>query len=119
MLRREPSEAQRARRAVAQACAGLPRDTVATAQLLASELFANALDHGEGPIILQVSRVPGELRVRVADESSAGPKVRAVTLDDTRGRGLMILEALAARWGVDPRADGRGKAVWFALRTVD
>jgi hypothetical protein len=31
----------------------------------------------------------------------------------------MILEALAARWGVDPAADGHGKTVWFTLRTAE
>lgn len=118
-LHREPSEAERARREVAEACAGLARDLVTTAQLLTSELFTNALDHGEGVITLQVTRLPGELRVDVTDKSSQRPRVRPVTLHDVRGRGLMILEALAARWGVDPAADGRGKTVWFTLRTAE
>ena len=119
MLRRAPGEAERARRQVAEACAGLGRDLVATAQLLTSELFSNALDHGEGDITLLVTRVPGELRVEVADRSPDRPRVRTVTLNDVRGRGLMILEALALRWGVDPAADGQGKIVWFTLRTAE
>ena len=118
-LRREPSEAERARRHIADACRGLGRDTVATAQLLASELFTNALHHGDGTIVMEVRRVPGELRVDVADRSPKHPRVRTVTLDDVRGRGMMILEALALRWGVDPLPDGQGKTVWFVLRTAD
>lgn len=104
---------------MADACRGLARDTVATAQLLASELFANALDHGDGKITMQVTRVPGELRIEVADQGSTRPRVKTVTLDDLRGRGLMILEALALRWGVDNSPDGNGKSVWFTLRTAD
>ena len=117
MLQRRPAEAERARREVAEACSGLTRDLVSTAQLLTSELFTNALDHGEGDITLKVTRLPGEVRVDVADKSPQRPRVRPVTLHDVRGRGLMILEALAARWGVDPADDGRGKTVWFTLRT--
>lgn len=118
-LQRQPSEAERARRAIADACRGLGRDTVATAQLLASELFANALHHGDGDIYMAVQRLPGELRVDMADGSPKHPRVKAMDLGDVRGRGMMILEALAVRWGVDPQPDGQGKTVWFVLRTVD
>jgi anti-sigma regulatory factor (Ser/Thr protein kinase) len=118
-LQRQPSEAERARRAIADACRGLGRDTVATAQLLASELFTNALHHGEGDIVMGVQRLPGELRVDMADRSPAHPRVKPMNLDDVRGRGMMILEALAVRWGVDPLPDGQGKVVWFVLRTAD
>jgi anti-sigma regulatory factor (Ser/Thr protein kinase) len=117
VLERRPSEAQRARRAIAEVCDGLSRDTVSTAQLLASELFTNALDHGQGRITMQVRRVKGELCIEVSDESPDRPRIKTVTLDDTRGRGLIMLEALAERWGVVARPDGRGKAVWFALST--
>jgi anti-sigma regulatory factor (Ser/Thr protein kinase) len=119
VLQRLPSEAERARHQVSEACTGLARDLIATAQLLTSELFTNALDHGEGDITLQVTRTPGELRVAVSDHSPERPRVRPVTLSDVRGRGLMILEALALRWGVDPSADGKGKVVWFTLRTSE
>uniref|UniRef100_UPI0040401299 ATP-binding protein n=1 Tax=Streptomyces sp. TG1A-60 TaxID=3129111 RepID=UPI0040401299 len=29
------------------------------------------------------------------------------------GRGLLIVEAVTDRWGVDPHPDGRGKTVWL------
>ena len=118
-LQRRASEAERARRAVAEACRGLARDTVATAQLLASELFTNALDHGDGDITMRVTLVPGELRIDVSDRGRQRPRVRTVTRNDVRGRGLMILETLAVRWGVDELPDGNGKAVWFTLRTAE
>ena len=97
----------------------MARDVVATAQLLASELFTNALDHGAGDITLQVTRLPGEVRVEVSDRGNNRPQVRTVKLQDVRGRGLMILEALAVRWGVDPLEGGEGKTVWFTLRTAE
>ena len=117
LLQREPSEGVRARQEIADACDGLTEDTVSTAQLLASELFSNALDHGEGDITLRVRRLPGELRIDVADASPEPPRVRTVSVHDVRGRGLLILEALALRWGVDLFERGRGKSVWFVLRT--
>ena len=55
----------------------------------------------------------------VADGSPLQPRVSTVTLNEVRGRGLMILEALALRWGVETRDDGRGKTVWFTLRTAE
>lgn len=119
VLERQPAEAERARRAIADACRGLGRDTIATAQLLASELFTNALHHGAGNITMEVTRLPGELRVDVTDQSPQHPRVKTVTLDDVRGRGMMILEALAVRWGVDPLPGQAGKVVWFVLRTAD
>ena len=118
-LPRQPSETERVRREIAESCRGLGRDTVATAQLLATELFTNALHHGSGDITMMVTRTPGELRVDVADHSPDHPRVKPVTLNDVRGRGMMILEALAGRWGVDPLDDGRGKSVWFVLRTAE
>ncbi len=117
VLQREPAEAGRARREVARACSGLGQDTVATAQLLACELFTNALDHGAGDITVEVTRQPGELRVDVVDAGPDRPRVRTFSVNEVRGRGLMILEALAARWGTEPCPHGPGKSVWFVLRT--
>ena len=119
VLRRQPSETERVRREIAESCRGLGRDTVATAQLLATELFTNALHHGSGDITMMVTRTPGELRIDVADLGPEQPRVKTVGLNDVRGRGMMILEALAVRWGVDTHDNGRGKSVWFVLRTTE
>jgi anti-sigma regulatory factor (Ser/Thr protein kinase) len=119
VLQRHATEAVRARRELADACRGLGRDTVATAQLLATELFTNALQHGVGDITMHVSRLPGELRVEVEDRNPEHPRVKPLALDDVRGRGMMILEAMALRWGVEPRHGGQGKTVWFVVRTAE
>lgn len=68
---------------------------------------------------MQVTRLPGELRIDVADRGPQHPQVKTVSVRDVRGRGMMILEALAVRWGVDPHPEGEGKSVWFVLRTAE
>jgi anti-sigma regulatory factor (Ser/Thr protein kinase) len=114
-LPRHPTAAGQARRTVAATCEGLHRDVTTIAQLLTSEVVTNALQHGAGDIVMHVSRTPGQLLVEVEDESAARPRRLQTSVEDTRGRGLAMLETLASRWGVRER-DGGGKTVWFTLR---
>jgi len=116
VLQRSEECVRHARRAVAEACKGMARDVVEIAQLLTSELVTNALQHGAGAITIEVSRSPKLLRVSVDDESDGRPRRSTAAVDEIRGRGLMLVEALASRWGVLAR-DG-GKRVWFELRTA-
>lgn len=116
VLQRSEECVRYARRAVAEACKGMARDVVEIAQLLTSELVTNALQHGAGAITIEVSRSPNLLRVSVDDESDGHPRRTTAAVDEIRGRGLMLVEALASRWGVLAR-DG-GKRVWFELRTA-
>ncbi len=53
------------------------------------------------------------LRVEVTDSSDALPMQRDYAPSAPTGRGLMIVDALADRWGVD--TDESGKTVWFEL----
>ena len=53
------------------------------------------------------------LRVEVVDHSERLPALQTPEVDAPGGRGLLIIEALAERWGVDSRATG--KAVWFEV----
>ncbi|BCL31392.1 hypothetical protein GCM10017557_62510 [Streptomyces aurantiacus] len=39
--------------------------------------------------------------------------------EETGGRGLLLVEALAHRWGVDEREGGIGKTVWVELKAPD
>jgi hypothetical protein len=50
--------------------------------------------------------------VEVWDENVTLPAPNQPGLDDESGRGLMLVEALAERWGWDLAATGRGKIVW-------
>jgi hypothetical protein len=55
----------------------------------------------------------GRLRVEVEDESDQWPKRRTPGEQASSGRGLLLVEALADDWGVEPR--GSGKRLWFEL----
>ena len=82
------------------------------AELLTSELAANAIRHGRTPFTVAVSASP-VVRVEVHDGNAVVPTVQAARGDDEAGRGLLLLESLADRWGVEE--SGGGKAVWFEL----
>ena len=85
-------------------------------ELLVSELVGNAVRHG-GPgdtvgVTAQVA--DGVLRVAVRDPSPQLPgPVRDPGPDADSGRGLLLVEQLARRWGADPLT--AGKSTWFEL----
>ncbi len=116
-LNRSAADARRARRHVAEVCARVHPDVVSTAQLLTSELFTNALDHADGAITLSVVISGAELRVEVTDHAAGSPVVRQVDLEDEHGRGMLLVSRLASDWGTGRYPLGRGKYVWFSLRT--
>jgi GAF domain-containing protein/anti-sigma regulatory factor (Ser/Thr protein kinase) len=110
-----PASAATARAAVRELldAAGLDTDS---AELLVSELVANAVRYAATSNVLLRARLTGDLlRVDVQDGSQLIP---APTLDPAwdqeSGRGLLLVEAIAERWGVEP-VDG-GKRLWFELR---
>jgi DNA-binding NarL/FixJ family response regulator len=85
--------------------------------LLTSELVTNAILHAHSEIELNVSMTPDTIRIDVVDHSSAMPSPRTAAEEDTSGRGLGLVEALATSWGVDERPGG--KSVWFELPRPD
>jgi anti-sigma regulatory factor (Ser/Thr protein kinase) len=87
------------------------------AGLLVTELVANVVDHvqGEGSLTLEMAFSDGWLRISVADGSSVRPVVRELESDRPRGRGLLLVKAIAARWGSEDHRGG--KRVWFELRS--
>jgi hypothetical protein len=58
---------------------------------------------------------PARLRVEVHDADTRLPAPREAGLDAEGGRGLALVEALAAAWAAEPLPDGDGKIVWFEL----
>jgi anti-sigma regulatory factor (Ser/Thr protein kinase) len=84
-----------------------------TARLLVSELVANAMIHAATAADLVLDLSDDRLRVEVGDSASARPRVREPGHDDLSGRGMMIVEAMADRWGVEDAPPG--KKVWFEL----
>ncbi|MER5309085.1 ATP-binding protein [Streptomyces sp. NPDC002773] len=79
--------------------------------LCVSELATNALLHGVPPgrgYALHLCRTAGGLRVEVHDSGDGVPALREPA--DESGRGLLLVAALADRWGVGER--NPGKLVW-------
>jgi anti-sigma regulatory factor (Ser/Thr protein kinase) len=88
-------------------------DRFETARLLVSELVANAVTHAATDVTLALDLGPECLRVEVSDGARSELRARHPGPEDPSGRGLLIVEALADRWGVE--ADPPGKTVWFEL----
>ena len=91
----------------------LDEEQLATAELLTSELVTNAVLHGRGEPVLAVEVDARRVRVAVHDDTPAVPVVRHPGPLAASGRGMQLIEGLAARWGVEP--DARGKDVWFEI----
>jgi len=93
---------------------GCPLGAGETAALLVSELVTNAIVHaGQAIVELQLVLTGRRLRVGVGDTSAQAPQVRVGGPDDDTGRGLQMLDALAAEWGVESQR--AGKLVWFEV----
>ena len=105
-----------ARAHVAAACRGvLSPEATEAARLLVSELVTNCVLHAHSMITLAVDCDGSHVAVAVGDDGEGMPEIRDdVTNQDTGGRGLHLVEALAGEWGIRPRDDG-GKVVWFRL----
>lgn len=87
------------------------------AALLVSELVTNAIRHGPPPVYLDISLEPDRVRISVADSSQSEPRPLSPGHWAESGRGLALMEALAATWGID--ISPSGKWVWCELRRVD
>ncbi|MEU6093686.1 ATP-binding protein [Streptomyces sp. NPDC047079] len=94
---------------------GLPTDR---AEHVVAELAANAATHGRVPgrdFRLMLYVVGGTLRIEVADtRGDRLPSARQPAAESESGRGLLLVEALADRWGVAPGPRPR-KTVWAEL----
>ncbi|HEY2430919.1 MAG TPA: ATP-binding protein, partial [Acidimicrobiales bacterium] len=64
---------------------------------------------------VEVALIPGGVRVQVSDSGGGYPVAREADPQDERGRGLGIVDSVAARWGVEDVPAG-GKRVWVDLR---
>jgi anti-sigma regulatory factor (Ser/Thr protein kinase) len=89
-------------------------DLTDTAVLLTSELVTNAIVHAQTEVAVTIRRENrGGVTISVHDGSSIQPRRSAHAEDATTGRGLAILEQLAASWEVIRQ--GAGKTVLFTL----
>lgn len=84
---------------------------VDTCQLLVSELVTNAFQHAHGELVsMSIVRCGSRVRLEVADGNEDAPNVRPADIDDEDGRGLLLVSALSADWGVERVPNG--KRVW-------
>ena len=99
----------------------LPPDVLADALLVVSELVTNAIRHGKPTVTLNVSVDPPGIGIAVDDAGQALPDLAAQrpSADATTGRGLLIVDTLATRWGVTANQPPPGKTVWFELQPDD
>ncbi|NSC21990.1 ATP-binding protein [Streptomyces albus subsp. chlorinus] len=114
--RRERRSVPRSRAFVRDALAawGVPGRRGDDVVLCVSEMATNALLHGVPPgrgfrVMLWLEH-DGVLRVEVHDSGDGAPRVRPADENAESGRGLLLVEALADKWGVGPR--NPGKVVW-------
>lgn len=82
------------------------------AELLLTEVVSNGVNHTESPMAVELNMDRDLLRAEVSDDSPREPRRRVA--DEFGGRGMLILDALASRWGVLGHP-GDGKTVWFEL----
>ena len=112
----DPTSPRRARAFIAMTLQEWGCDRVQdVAALLVDEVVTNAVNHVQATAVLRARYQDGRVEVRVEDKSDALPMLKQADPDEESGRGLMLVSALADRWGVEPLADG-GKAVYFAFQ---
>jgi hypothetical protein len=96
---------------MARGCNTYDRDTIL---IVASELLANAVQHGKDEIELRVEFHGGHIRVDVFDDGDGWPRLgRIDPLTEAGGRGLSIVDHLSAAWGVEGLIPG--KKVWCVI----
>lgn len=115
------SQIRHVRRFVARQLGDCPE--LATVTLLTSEIATNAVRHSSsgtpgGKFEVVVQATEGWARVEVRDLGGTQlprPQRRDPYDVSEYGRGLDLVEALAAKWGVESRTDGLGLTVWFEV----
>jgi anti-sigma regulatory factor (Ser/Thr protein kinase) len=84
----------------------VPDDVV----LVVSELATNAVQHGRSPFTVALCADGHRVTVEVADGNPRLPALTEPSPQALSGRGLMMVERIASRWGV--RSSQSGKLVW-------
>ncbi len=82
-------------------------------ELLFSELVTNAVRYTQAACAVCVGWDGKRLRVEVADVGADEIEVGQPAPDAEGGRGLVLVRALAAAWGIEPSP--MGKRIWFEI----
>lgn len=107
--------ARRARELVTEASRRWELPEVAeSACIVVTELVNNVVAHARTPMTLLLARHAGTMSVAVRDKSSARPRFTGpVAPTSYGGRGLLLIDSVAQRWGNLGLTDG--KVVWALL----
>jgi len=96
-------------------------------ELVVSELVTNGVQASEGmtgsrsrgrwtpgvpPVRLWLYSDKQNVVVQVCDGNDRGPERKDVDLEAVGGRGLLLVEALSAKWGTYAPEQSSGKVVW-------
>jgi anti-sigma regulatory factor (Ser/Thr protein kinase) len=102
---------------VRQRLGGVASDAkLADIMLVVVELVTNAEVHTHSPKTLVVSRWRDTVRIEVTDGDPTLPVLRPRSATRSSGRGIYIVDAVSADWGIQ-RYD-EGKCVWSVLGRV-
>ena len=112
-LHRRPDAATTARWHARELCRRRAEGLADDVELIVSELVTNAVVHGSGRITLTLELVQDGVRVAVSDQGPGEPTLRR-SGPDGRGRGLVLVDLVAAEWGIRRLADG-GKEIWCVV----
>ena len=111
----QPESVTAARRFATDVLRDVPPEVTATVELLVSELATNCIRHTDSAFDLTIIQSGREIRVEATDYDDVGkPTMRSPEPTEPSGRGLRIVDALAAAWGVEHRS-AHGKTVWFTV----
>lgn len=91
-----------------------PQAVRESVELGVSELATNVVRHAHTDFDLEVRVVDRTVRVQVADQSRATPKIQGLSGSDSHGRGLQIVRGLSDGFGIEWRP-GIGKSIWFEI----
>lgn len=106
-----------------------PDEGIEVARLLVSELATNAIQHAHpaktheavahfvdiGTIVLMLWPTNGGIILAVSDPDPRPPAPRTSDASATGGRGLVLIQAMAKRWGYTPTQTHPGKIVWVEV----
>lgn len=82
--------------------------------IVVSELAANAITHADSSYRIRLALSEAALRIEVRDGGAGTPEPQPMSMTDEHGRGLLMVAALSASWGIE-EADDRHKVVWADL----
>lgn len=106
-----------ARELVVCACHEWGRDLfVDDLSLVVTELVANAVRHAGTELEVRLINLEDGIRLEVHDGSTRPLRPRPASLVEEGGRGLMLVDALASRYGVEGEPDG--KRVWVEMKVA-